>query len=209
MIAFDWLGSQERPVTSQTRGVDLFHNILLRQYRGKPNIEANAAVVFEELDVLFNELDDVYFGRMLDFAVGVQLDKVGALVAETRSLSKIPIYFGYAGAPNTGGFGTGALYRDGEATIEYEPLGDEEYRRLIRAKCFILLKQQVNHDQVYFIIDILNGSVVEGAELTVQGHKHVRYTCPLASLSEDTPLLIRYFQRNLVPLGVRFELLLT
>mgnify|MGYP006168417949 CR=1 FL=1 len=71
---------------STTKGTEILDRILLDQYLNKPILREYFLAFIEEIDLLFNSIDQVYFGRMLDEAIGVQLDAIGRIIVQTREI---------------------------------------------------------------------------------------------------------------------------
>ncbi|MTV59140.1 DUF2612 domain-containing protein, partial [Streptococcus pneumoniae] len=84
-------------VISTTKGSDILDLMLLGQYQNKPILRSYFGAFFSELDLLFTEIDKVYFGRMLDHAVGVQLDIIGEIIGQNRRVALEEHYFGFLG----------------------------------------------------------------------------------------------------------------
>lgn len=71
---------------STTKGTELMDAVLLDQYQNKPLLREYFLAFIEEIDLLFNSIDQVYFGRMLDEAIGVQLDAIGRIIGQGREI---------------------------------------------------------------------------------------------------------------------------
>lgn len=71
---------------STKKGTELMDAVLLDQYQNKPLLREYFLAFIEEIDLLFNSIDQVYFGRMLDQAIGVQLDAIGRIIDQGREI---------------------------------------------------------------------------------------------------------------------------
>ena len=74
------------PLPSTTKGTELFDAVLIDQYQNKPILREYFLAYIEELDLLFNSIDQVYYGRMIDSAIGVQLDAIGRIIDQGREI---------------------------------------------------------------------------------------------------------------------------
>ena len=127
------------PVNHEVQGVSR----LITQYRESLKLIAYIKVFLAQADELEGVLCDLLDDRWIDTAEGVQLDVIGAIVGQPRTIEEytaIP-YFGMLGAIGSGSFGTladpgiGELFRtldDVEATGTQ--LDDVMYLKFIRAK---------------------------------------------------------------------------
>jgi len=71
---------------STAKGTEIFDAVLLDQYQNKDNLRKYFLAFIEELDVLFNSIDQVYHGRMIDRAIGAQLDAIGRIIDQGREV---------------------------------------------------------------------------------------------------------------------------
>jgi hypothetical protein len=76
----------EKPSPSTSKGTELMDAVLLDQYQNKPLLREYFLAFIEELDLLFGSIDQVYYGRMLDRAIGVQLDAIGRIIDQGREI---------------------------------------------------------------------------------------------------------------------------
>lgn len=116
---------------------------LATQYRESANLIDYIRTLLLEADTLEEVYQDLLTERWLDTAVGVQLDILGAIVGQPRTLidSSVLTFFGFDTAPGAGSFGDenntglGARFRaDGESTTGVLRLSDPEYRVFVKAK---------------------------------------------------------------------------
>jgi len=76
----------ETPVPSTNKGTELMDAVLIDQYQNKPILREYFLAFIEEVDLLFNSIDQVYYGRMIDSAIGVQLDAIGRIIDQGREI---------------------------------------------------------------------------------------------------------------------------
>ena len=67
-----------------TNPVEQGRGLLLEQYQGKPRLDALLAAYTRQVQKLEDAIWSVILGRMLENAVGVQLDKIGRIVGQKR-----------------------------------------------------------------------------------------------------------------------------
>lgn len=111
-----------------------------------------------ELQEVFRQLMQE---RSLDTAVGVNLDNIGEIVGQPRTLLSVDIFefFGFQGVPNAGSFGdfydpsVGAVFYDANnPRFGNITLTDEVYRIFIKAK----IAKNVTHAKPEEIMDFAN-----------------------------------------------------
>tara|TARA_R110002012_G_scaffold186597_3_gene353313 strand:+ start:629 stop:1465 length:837 start_codon:yes stop_codon:yes gene_type:complete len=71
---------------STKKGTEIMDAVLLDQYQQKPILRKYFLAFVEEIDLLFNSIDQVYFGRMIDEATGVSLDAIGRIIDQGREV---------------------------------------------------------------------------------------------------------------------------
>lgn len=67
-----------------TNHVEAGLDLLLEQYKGKPRIAALITSELEQIQKLEDAIWEVILGRLIDTAVGVQLDALGKIVGQKR-----------------------------------------------------------------------------------------------------------------------------
>lgn len=116
---------------------------LVTQFRESPNLIAYIKTLLIEADTLEQLINDVMTDRWLDNASGVQLDIIGVIVGQTRTLiqSSIIQYFGFDGDFRSETFSSfnnpalGGRFRSfGEPVDGIRTLEDVEFRAYIRAR---------------------------------------------------------------------------
>lgn len=106
------------------------------QYRESTRLKGYIRALASEVEHLDKAARDVVLLRSIDSATGAQLDILGVLVGQTRTVvdASTLSYFGFAGAPNAVGFGEARYASRREITDAVRLLEDPEYRLFIRAR---------------------------------------------------------------------------
>lgn len=199
----------EPAVPSTTKGSEILEGLLLNQYREKPVLRQYFAAFFDEMDTLFNQLDEVYLGRFLERAVGAQLDILGAIIGQGREVVVPKIFFGFDTVPNIDGMADEATPSEGGvfASEVYDgftsiPLEDAEYRRVLLAKSQLHNRHVISVNQLYQATITILGRVPALLKLEYTG---VARRLDLNLSKEDTTqseqLLIQYLVQYHTPLG--------
>ena len=97
----------------KNKGEQIMDAMLLSQYQNSPNLREHLMCYVSELDLLFEEMQNVYYGRFLANAVGAQLDVIGIILQQHRSIILGEEYFGFNGAPGATKMADGANPNDG------------------------------------------------------------------------------------------------
>ncbi len=198
------------------KGEQIMEGLLLSQYANSPDLKEYFMAFISELDLLFEQTEEVYKGRFLETAVGVQLDIIGEILQQTRSVILPKVYFGFDGAPNIAGMADenspaiGGLFKDenvgnGDVTA----LDDMTYRRMLLAKAAILNRDTDGLPLAYFVICILLNRVPSTFELrdfdsTIPSPAKRTVELVLADneVSEQEVALILYMAKYFVPAGI-------
>lgn len=124
----------------------IYRQRLLEQFKSSTNLIAFIDCLIEGQGELEVVLDQLFTQRGIDTAIGDQLDIIGEIVGQPRTILDTTglEFFAYAGAAgDIDGYGTitnptvGARYRGvTEETGTFRELGDVEYRIFIKAKIF-------------------------------------------------------------------------
>ena len=154
-----------------TKGTDVYEGLLLDQYRNSPNLKAYAGAFLAEFDFLFEQVERVYLGRFLEYAVGVQLTNLGIIVGLPRNITVEDGNFGFNEEIGAESFGTsgdaavGDVFRSSHSiTLQ---LSDDIYRRAVRAKALCNSAEFQSVDFMYEIIAILLGQIPSTLHLRV------------------------------------------
>jgi len=197
-------------MSNTTKGTDIFNSLLLEQYQNSTNLKEYMGAFIKEMDILFEEIDKVYYGRFIDIAVGEQLDIIGIILQQSRAIELPDIYFGFEGASNVEGFGDvntpaiGGVFKDANLEqIEKIPLDDETYRRVLLAKALVLNKDSCDINLAYEVISTILGRVP--SLFKIEGNKPVKLT--LSTNETDREIqLINYMAKYFVPTGISFTI---
>lgn len=170
------------------------------------------AAFFEEMDILYTEVENVYFGRFLEFAFGVQLDIVGEIVGQPRSIVLPTSFFGFQGVLNVDGMADeatpnlGGLFLDeaGGSGADVTPLTDTVYARLIKTRAMANLMETIDIESAYALIRSLLDRQPSVMSISVTGIKEFQLTMAEVELSELEQQLLVYASRFFVPLGTTF-----
>lgn len=114
-----------------------------QQFKDKPVFDAYLKLALDALNEIQNVYKDIMQLRSIDTATGVQLDQIGNIVGQSRTLvnyNAFP-YFGFDGAASAETFGTisdstvGGVFRSvNQSEGSSSSVGDETYRFLIKAR---------------------------------------------------------------------------
>ena len=93
-------------VVTLDKGTQIFDKLVLDQYRNSPNFKAYAGAFLAEFDYLFEQIERVYLGRMLEYATGELLTFLGRAVDVSRNITIEDSNFGFDEEIGAGTFGT-------------------------------------------------------------------------------------------------------
>ncbi len=168
--------SKYRTAATTDKGKQIMEGLLLRQYQSSPDLKEFIMAFVSELDLLFEQIEEVYLGRFIENAVGKQLDIIGIILQQPRSVILPTQWFGFsnagtvpanvAGMANESSPANGGIFRDenvggGEVT----PLDDNTYRKMLLAKAVITNRDAADLSLAYFVVSILLGRVPSLFEL--------------------------------------------
>ncbi len=172
-----------------------------------------------EFDLIFEQLHNVYFGRFIENAVGAQLDVIGIILQQSRSVILPTIWFGFQGVPNIEGMADeaapaiGGTFKDeniGEGKIT--PIDDILYRRMLLAKAALMNKDADHLSLVYHVISILINRVPsvfqirEGYSDPTLDKRRVDLKISRSAVTEQEVKLILYMAKYFVPAGITFTI---
>lgn len=155
-------------------------------------------VGIEELKEVYRDLLEL---RSIDTAIGVQLDIIGKIVGQDRTLVDVNLleFFGFEGEFQAGSFGdvydpsVGAiLYSMGEKTTGNIELNDDMYRLFIRARIAKNITRATPEDVMHFSNFIFN---TEGSSVEDEGKGTFRLSIGRI-LTKTEAGLIRYLNRT-------------
>ena len=206
-IPSDHVDAYER-VSFKGMAYKVARGMLLEQYASSTNLKDYIACFLEEFDQLFVAIDEVHFGRFLEYAEGTQLDTIGEILQQSRHIKTTDEKnFGFVGATYVDGMAdkatpqTGGIFLDGEnSKYTVVPLTDDVYRRLllVRGQCVTMDTQTVN--SLYRLLDILIPGTgdIEIAEHST-GRMDINLSTNRASLSDVS--LLKAISNWLIPAG--------
>ena len=119
--------------------IESYEKLLIKQYWRSPKARADIALRLGTLAPIADVLLGLADAFDVDQAVGRQLDIIGRIVGLNRRVQTFEIleFFGFRGHTGARGFGQAPFYRRGEPKYGWTTLGDESYRRFLKAKIAI------------------------------------------------------------------------
>jgi len=202
---------------SQTdKGNEILNGLLLRQYHESPNLLQYFAAYIDEMDLLFKTIEDVHFGRLLDYAIGEQLDVIGRILQQTRDVVLPTIWFGFDGASPIDGFAPeadptegGVFLSESQAGVSSAPLTDEEYRKLLKCKGSIMNSEDAGIETMYSAFAALLGFIPATFQLTAPVNQELTLTLSdIDTTTRENQLIIYTADKFLVPAGTVFNTVL-
>ncbi len=108
----------------------------LAEFVGKPRLEAFVRSLFQPINTLDGALKQLLFDRWLDTASGAQLDGIGTIVGQPRTISQAIYlaFFGFVSQPAGRAFGVAPMRRENQPFADAVSLDDDNYRVLLRLK---------------------------------------------------------------------------
>tara|TARA_R110000764_G_C11014636_1_gene383615 strand:+ start:1173 stop:1859 length:687 start_codon:yes stop_codon:yes gene_type:complete len=211
----------EKPKINKVKGTEIMDAMLLSQYANSDNLKAYILAFVEEMDFLFEQIEEVYLGRFLEFAVGRQLDVCGIILDQSRAILLPKSYFGFQGAitpdkmadevtPSNGGY----FKSETDDNFVNTPLDDTTYRRLLLAKAYANTLNHASLDETYQLVTQLLGRVPQKMQLLTSSStlgsvaaRTVELHLSLGDTSTTDSALIEYFAKYMVPLGTTFTII--
>jgi len=198
------------------KGSQIMDGLILRQYHESPLLKQYLHAYVEEMDDLFCAVEDVYFGRFLETAVGAQLDVIGEILQQSRSIDLGQVYFGFSGATGAQSFGSttdpleGGFFKSAnQGTGTITPLDDAVYRKVLKCKAALLNSDTASLDDIYRSVMILMGAVPTKMILTEPANLQVQLEMDVATLRTADELLLLYMSQYFIPAGVTFSIIKT
>lgn len=111
-------------------------NYIIWQYRNKPQALGTIRAIYQETDLIFQNIIQIADILNINTATGYALDLIGRHVGVSRVLptALAKEYFGWMEDDNALSFGVGEFYRYGDALSSSVVLSDSDYRFFIRAR---------------------------------------------------------------------------
>jgi len=204
-------------VPSKQKATNMMEGLLLDEYQNSPNLKEYMGCFLAELDILFEELDNVYFGRFLEHAIGVQLDVIGVILGQSRAVALPNTWFGFSDNgslvdnPGVDGFSDEATPTDGgrfrseeSEGFEIIPLDDFTYRKVLLVKALCNNRPVSDINSMYFIIQVLLGIVPRTMEITSPETQTVVLDVSEVDVSNQDVSLIRYMSKYFITTGTTF-----
>ena len=213
------------PVLTTDKGEKLKEGLLIAQYDNSPILNQYIDAYTSEMDWLFENIEAVYLGRMLEYAVGANLDVIGIILDEPRTVELPTQYFGFrdeSSSPlaNIDGLADEATPIEGGVFKDEEqgggtslPLGDAEYRRLLMAKAMVSNRTEIGIDGCYEVVKTILGRTPVGMKLITSATliggnlvsgRNIELEIQRADTSVSDDALLTYFGKYLAPMGSGF-----
>tara|TARA_R110002012_G_scaffold134397_1_gene287712 strand:- start:31 stop:780 length:750 start_codon:yes stop_codon:yes gene_type:complete len=207
------------PQVNYKKASELTDKLLITQYQSSPILREYFQAFVDELDLLMAETEKVYLGRFIEYAEGRQLDIIGIILGEERGVD-LPIgFFGFSdldtglnlvNAQNLADQGTptdGGVFRsEGQGSSSTTALSDMVYRRLLLAKAFLLTKDSMNLNNIYFVSSILMGKTPQHMKVLISSDRVVTLELSSEGTTDADLALIRYFSKYFIPNGTSFSI---
>ena len=191
---------------STTKGTDLFKGLTLID---SPNYMEYVQCFLDEFDELFYQTELVATSRYLETATGAQLDVIGVILGQARSVVLPTVWFGFQGAENVDGMAdevtpnNGGIFQSEESEgFVTTPLDNETYRKLLEAKALLLNSDTCDIETAYRVVCTLLGKVPKVLSFTSIGFKEVQLDLSYDEVSSAETSLILYCTKYFVPLGI-------
>lgn len=201
-----------KPTIVTDKGTQIMKSMLLPQYQDKENLLEYYSAFFEEMDLLFAEAEEVYLGRMIEFAIGSQLDVIGLILDQGRSVPIAIDFFGFQGAPNATKMADeatpadGGVFRDeGQADAVVFPLDDVRYRNILLAKALANSSETRGVEELYKISATLLGRMPRLMQVVVPAVRQITLNISAIDTNDTDLGILEYFAQYMVPLGTSFD----
>ncbi len=198
---------------STTKGTDLFKGLTLID---SPNYMEYVQCFLDEFDELFYQAELVATSRYLETATGAQLDVIGVILGQERSVVLPNIWFGFAGVPDVDGMADevtpnqGGIFRSEESEgYVTTPLDDETYRRLLKSKALLLNSDTCDIETAYKVVCTLLNKVPKVLSFTSVGFKEIELNLAYNEVNNSEVALISYCTKYFVPLGITLTIIRT
>lgn len=196
------------------KGTQIMEGLLLSQYADCPNFNTYLKAFTTEIDFLFTNIEAVYLGRFIEFAVGAQLDVIGEILQQSRAVELPNLWFGFSGAPlvdqmaDSAEPADGGLFLDGNLVSgEATPLDDATYKRVLFAKALVLNQDSANIDLAYYFIATIVGRIPKTFIIEEIAHRQVQLALDRDTVTVKDVTLIYYMAKYFVPTGITFTIL--
>jgi len=204
-----------------TRAYDLMEIMLLDQYTNSVNFKLYMKAYLDELDLLMYQTHEVYLGRMLEFAIGRQLDIIGEILQQSRSIilpAGTEDWFQFQGvipAPTpgvhvgmadekTGSIG-GRFKSENWYPWQFVPLTDEEFRGVLLARGYVCNNKTRDINTTYKVLELILRRVPAHIRLIVNSERNITLELEDATTSDVDVGLINTVRDWYIPMGIVFD----
>lgn len=200
-------------VSTKDKGTQIMDGMLLSQYKESPLLREYLLAYISEMDLLFQSIEEVHFGRLLEHAVGAQLDIIGVILQQSRDVVLPKTHFGFIGAPAVDGMADeatplegGIFLSENQAGLSTTPLNDFEYRGVLYCKGYLLNKDDIGVETFYEgLFNLLQR--VPDITISYPSDLHIDITINNNSVTAREQQLILYMAKYLIPAAVTLNLL--
>jgi hypothetical protein len=144
----------------KTDVVKLGIDSLLTQWQDKPVALGLLKSYLENIQIIEDVQFQVLEERGIDRAIGVQLDNLGLIVGQPRTVVKgaFAKFFGFQGNDNSSGFGDDTFFLDGSPLAVTKLLDDDQYRFFIKARAASNTSSGTPEDLIKFFQSLFGAS---------------------------------------------------
>ena len=210
------------PTIQKDKGELIFKGMLLNNYKNSTHFKDYMMCFIGELDFLFEQIQEVYFGRMLEYAVGNQLDVIGIELQQSRSIVLPDIWFGLSdnyndplgidglsteAAPTVGG-----AFIDKNVRASVTPLDDTTYRKVLKMVSLLRNREALDINTSYYAIHTLLGRVPNSLKLhdkasdSSLAERHVRMDISSTDITDKEAILLSAMSKYYIPMGITFTI---
>ncbi len=214
------LESESNLTVPTSKGRQIMEELLLNQYSSSDNLKEYYMCFIAELDILFEQVHKVYFGRFLENAEGAQLDVIGIILQQSRSVILPTFWFGFQGAINAEGMADettpsiGGTFKDENLGVgKITPLDDRMYKRMLTAKAAVLNRDTIDISLAYYVIAIILGRVPSVFELRDSesgiapiGKGRIDLKVLGSAVTEQEVKMVLYMAKYFIPVGMTFTI---
>jgi len=197
------------------KGTLLMEKLLLGQYENSTNLKEYFSAFVLEADFLFETVQRVHDERFLEVAIGYQLDVIGIILQQPRTVILPQLWFGFVGALDVDGMADeatpargGVFKSEDVGTGVLTPLEDVLYRNLLKAKASITNSNSIDVNTVYHFLSLLLGRVLQTFSLEEgpTGLRSVQLSIDRDEVTGTEISLILYATKYFVPAGITFTI---
>jgi hypothetical protein len=196
-----------------TKGTEIGERLLLEQYNGSLLLKQYLGAFTAEMDILFDNIEAVYFGRNLDTAVGHELDVLGRILGQSRNINLAAIWFAFYDSTETDGLAGEENPRDGGLFFsetgegfEVTPLPDDIFKRLLQALSSLATSDEIGINNAYKFVSLLLGRVPSVFTITEPAPQLAELTLARSDTSQLEEGLILYVKHLITPAGTTFNI---